>query len=198
MKKDIDFNTERRKNTKNEFEKLMNNSANSKTMKNLRKISNVRLVNNAKGYLRYISKPTFISQKHFSKTFAAVLEITWNINNHEIFLVLSKPIYVRFTVLELSKYFMYDFHYNFVKKIIWCFVKIFLNIDIFLTLANINQFVLIQQTTKLLAKWTMNLKEFQLIQFIGLKAKMYCIFTENAEEANTAKGANISIEFKEY
>ena len=76
MKKDIDFNTERRKNTKNEFEKLMNNSANSKTMKNLRKISNVRLVNNAKGYLRYTSKPTFISQKHFSKTFAAVLEIT--------------------------------------------------------------------------------------------------------------------------
>ena len=75
-KKDIDFNTGRRKNTKNEFEKLMNNSANSKTMKNLRKISNVRLVNNAKGYLRYISKPTFISQKHFSKTFAAVLEIT--------------------------------------------------------------------------------------------------------------------------
>ena len=68
----------------------------------------------------------------------------------------------------------------------------------FLTLANINQFVLIQQTTKLLAKWTMNLKEFQSIQFIGLKAKMYCIFTENAEEANTAKGANISIEFKEY
>ena len=44
----------------------------------------------------------------------------------------------------------------------------------------------------------MNLKEFQSIQFIGLKAKMYCIFTENAEEANTAKGANISIEFKEY
>ena len=40
--------------------------------------------------------------------------------------------------------------------------------------------------------------EFKSIQFIGLKAKMYCIFTENAEEANTAKGANISIEFKEY
>ena len=63
MKKDIDFNTERRKNTKNEFEKLMNNSA--KTMKNLRKIINVRLVNNAKGYLRYINKPSFISQKKF-------------------------------------------------------------------------------------------------------------------------------------
>ena len=62
-------------------------------------------------------------KKNFSKTFAAVLEITWNINSHEIFSVLSKPIYVRFTVLELSKYFMYDFLYNFVKKIIWCFFE---------------------------------------------------------------------------
>ena len=67
MKKYIDFNTEKDKNAKNEFEKslfkLMNNSAYSKTMENLRKRINVRLVNNAKDYLKYVSKPTFISQK---------------------------------------------------------------------------------------------------------------------------------------
>ena len=176
MKKDIDFNTERRKNTKNEFEKLMNNSANSKTMKNLRKISNVRLVNNAKGYLRYISKPTFISQKHFSKTFAAVLEITWNINNHEIFLVLSKPIYVRFTVLELSKYFMYDFHYNFVKKIIWCFVKIFLNIDIFLTLANIKSICFDSINDKVIGKMNDEFKGIPIDTIYWTKSKNVLYF----------------------
>ena len=76
-------------------------------MENLQKRIGVKLVNNEKDYMKHVSKPTFISQKIFNKNFAAIHEI-------KPVLTLNKPIYVGFTVLELSKWLMYDFHYNFI------------------------------------------------------------------------------------
>ena len=67
VKKYIDFNTKKRKTAANSFEKdffkLMNNSVFGKTMENLRKWISVKLVNNAKDYVGYISKPRFVSHK---------------------------------------------------------------------------------------------------------------------------------------
>ena len=111
MKKYIDFNTEKRKNATNDFEKdyftLIINSVYGKTMENLRKRINVRLVNNAEKILKYTTKPTYITHKIFDKDFAAIHEI-------KQVLILNKPIYVGFTVQELSKWLMHDFHYNFI------------------------------------------------------------------------------------
>ena len=87
----------------------MINSVYSKTMENLRKKTNVRLVNNEKNFLKYTSRPTHITHKIFGKNYAAIHEI-------KPVLTLNKPIYVGFTVLDLSKWKMYDFHYNFIKK----------------------------------------------------------------------------------
>ena len=113
MKKYIDFNTKKRMNATNDFEKdflkLMINSVYGKTMENLRKRMNVRLVNNKKDFLKYTSKPTFIAQKLFVKDYAAIHEI-------KPILILNKPTYVAFTVLDLSKWLMHDFHYNCSKK----------------------------------------------------------------------------------
>ena len=100
IKKYIDFNTEKRTNAANSFEKdffkLMINSVYGKTMENLRKRINVRLVNNEKDFLKYTSRPTHITHKIFGKNYAAIYKI-------KPVLTPNKPIYVGFTVLELGK-----------------------------------------------------------------------------------------------
>ena len=63
MKKYVDFNTGKRANTANSFEKyffklMINSSVYGKTMENLRKRINVRLVNNEKDFLKYTSRTT--------------------------------------------------------------------------------------------------------------------------------------------
>ena len=92
-----------------DFLKLMINSFYGKTMENLRKRINVRLVNNEKDFLKYTSRPTYITHKIFGKDYAAIHEI-------KPVLIFNKPIYIGFTVLDLSKWKMQAFHYNFIKK----------------------------------------------------------------------------------
>ena len=84
-------------------------NATNDLMENLRKRINARLANNKKDFLKYTSKPTHVTHKMFGKDYAAVHEI-------KPVLILNKTIYVGFTVLDLSKWKMYDFHYNFIKK----------------------------------------------------------------------------------
>ena len=78
LKKYIDFSTEKRKNAANssekDFFKLMNNSVFGKTMENLRKRMSAKLVNNSKDYVKCTCKPSFVSQKIFSKNFVAIHE----------------------------------------------------------------------------------------------------------------------------
>ena len=69
----------------------------------------VRLVNNKTDFLKYTSRPTHITHQILDKNYIAFPEI-------KPVLALNKPIHVGFTVVELSKWLMYDFHYNFIKK----------------------------------------------------------------------------------
>ena len=147
---------------------------------------------------------------NFDKDYAAI-------HNIKPVLILNKPIYVGFTVLELSKWLMYDFHYNFIEK-------------------NFNAELLFTDTDSLayeiksknvdeeFFKWK-NLFEFSnyskdskffddankkvigimkdemgaviIVKFIGLKSKMYAIKKIDVRETNTGKGVSIATEFNE-
>ena len=78
-------------------------------MENLWKRINVRLINNAEDFFKYTSKPRYIIHKIFGKDHAFIHEI-------KTVLIPNKPIYVGFTVLDLSKWKIYHFPYNFSKN----------------------------------------------------------------------------------
>lgn len=113
LKKYIGFNTAKRQMAKNSFEKdffkSMNNVVFGKTMENIRKRTDIKLVNNQSKARKLINKPTFNAFKTFNNDLVAVHMLKPR-------LYLNKPIYLGFTILDLSKELMYDFHYNKIKK----------------------------------------------------------------------------------
>ena len=95
IKKYIDFNSKKRTNAANRFEKnffkLTINSVYGKAMENLQKRINVRLVNNKTDFLKYTSRPIHITHKIFAISYAAIHEI-------KPVTTLNKPINFGFTV----------------------------------------------------------------------------------------------------
>ena len=87
----------------------MNNSVFGKTMENIRKRVDVRLVTDEKKLLKLTSKPTYVSCKIFNENLVAVHKIKETIT-------LNRPAYVGMSILDLSKTLMYDFHYKYIKK----------------------------------------------------------------------------------
>ena len=112
MKPYIDLNTELRKEAVRngdkvgkDLYKLFNNAVFRKTMENLRKRSNFEVVTSRKIALKRIAKPNFQRAKKFREDLIGI-------HMTKPVLVLNRPIQVGFAILDLSKYYMFDFHYN--------------------------------------------------------------------------------------
>ena len=112
LKSYIDFNTEKRKEAKNEFEKdffkLMNNSVFGKTMENVKNRMELKLTTDRKYAIRWFSKLHFKDSKchdglHMIEMFKKAIEY-------------NKPIYAGTSILDLSKLCMMKFHYNVIHK----------------------------------------------------------------------------------
>ena len=116
LEKYITLNTKLRTAAANEFEKdfkdffkLMNNSVFSKTMENIRKRVDVKLVNDKKQAEKLSAKPNFNHCNIFSEDLVAI-------HMKKTRLVFNKPVYLGMCILDLSKTLMYDFHYNYIRQ----------------------------------------------------------------------------------
>ena len=207
LKQYIDFNTEKRKHAKNSFEedffKLMNNSVFGKTMENLRKWVDVRLVTNEKKLDKLTSKPTYVSSKIFNENLMAVHKVKET-------LTLNRPAYVGMCILDLSKTLMYNFHYNYIKKKynnrarllftdmdsltyeieaedvyknFWNYKDMFDNSDYPESspyYCNVNK--------KIIGNFKDEACGIPITEFIGLKSKMYSYVKDNQKGGRTARG----------
>ena len=112
LKPYIDMNTELRKAAKNDFEKdlfkLMNNSVFGKTMENIRKRRDIKLVTTDKKRSKLVSEPNY----HTINLISEDLSI---IEMKKTKVKMNKPIYLGLSILEISKTLMYEFWYDYMK-----------------------------------------------------------------------------------
>ena len=106
------MNTELRKLARNDFEKdlfkLMNNSVFGKTMENIRKHRDIKLVTMDKKRSKFVSEPNY----HTINLISEDLSI---IEMKKTKLKMNKPIYLGLSILEISKILMYEFWYDCMK-----------------------------------------------------------------------------------
>ena len=215
LKEYVEFNTKKRQESADEFNKkflkLVINCVYGKSMENIRKRINVRLINDSKKYLKCVSKPNFIPPKIFDKNFVTVHQI-------KTVLTLNKPIYLGFWILELRKLLMYKFHYDYVCN----------NFDGRLLFTDIDSLVYEINSDSVYEQWfkdkdlfdfngyqnnfdyydTPNKKvsgkikdEFngvKIVEFVGLKSKMYSLISSDDKEVDKAKGINKKLRHNEY
>lgn len=109
----LKYCTERRTKARSTFEsdmyKLMANSVFGKSCESQRHHRNFRLISDPKKVLKAVSKVSMKSTMIINEDLCLVESMKSTVK-------LNRPIFIGFTVLELSKLHMYDFYYNYMAK----------------------------------------------------------------------------------
>ena len=117
LKKYIHFNTELRKNVLNDFEKdfvkLMNNAVFGKTMENVRKHRDIKLVKTDHRRNKLVSESNYHTMKLIDDNLAIIAM-------RKVKVKMNIPIYLGLPILEISKITMYQFWYDYVKSKYGC------------------------------------------------------------------------------
>ena len=106
------MNAELRKQAKTDFEKdffkLMNNSVFGKTMQNVRKHRDIKLVTIDQRRNQLVSELNYHTTKWFSENLLAIEMKKTNVK-------MNKPVHLGLSILEISKTLMYEFWYHYIK-----------------------------------------------------------------------------------
>ena len=112
LKPYIEFSTEKRKNSRNDFEKdifkLLNNAVFGKTMEDKRKHLDFEIVSDERRFVKCVNNPSF---KHSH----IINENLVGVEKQKPKLKLDKPIFIGMGILDLSKQHMYRFYYDVMK-----------------------------------------------------------------------------------
>ena len=112
LKPYVNMNTKLRKEAKNEFEKdffkLMNNAVFGKTMENVRKHRDIKLVTTDEKRNKLVSEPNYHTTKHFSENLLAIEMKKTKVK-------MNKPVYLGMSILDISRTLMYEFWYDYIK-----------------------------------------------------------------------------------
>ena len=216
MKPWIDFNTNKRKQAINDFEKdlfkLMNNAVFGKTMEDVRSHMDFELVDDIKRLEKCLNNPTMKNRHFINDTLIGVEKIKSVVR-------LNKPIYVGMAILDLSKLHMYRFYYDVLKekyndkiKLAYTDTDSFVihveTDDLYKDLKQINNHMDFSDypkhydnfdisNKKVLGKFKDEVNGKIIKEYIGLKPKMYAMDVQHDDEKKTAKGVPKNIVKKE-
>ena len=211
LKPYIDFNTLKRQQAANSFEKslfkLFNNAVFGKTMENTRKYQDIRLVTDLEKAKKMIARPTFQSFKIINKELVAI-------KLRKATVQMNKPVFAGMCILDLSKMHMYDFHYNIIKARYGENARLlFTDTDsLMYEIQTENIYddmgdqhdeydtsdyppthkIYSKTNTKVVGKFKDELNGVAAVEFVGLRSKMYSILLPDNSSKNTAKGIKTS------
>ena len=86
----------------------MNNSVFGKTMENVRKHRDIKLVTIDEKRNKLVAEPNYHTAKHFSENLLAIKMKKTKVK-------MNKPVYLGMSILDISKTFMYEFWYDYIK-----------------------------------------------------------------------------------
>ena len=208
MKPYIEFNNQKRKEADSDFDKeffkLMNNSTFGKCMENVKRRVKMVLTSSEERCISIIRKPTFHSLHIFNPNFVGI-------QYKKPLLELDKPIYIGFSILDLSKMHMFDFHYNVILRtfggnavrllytdtdsLLYLvlhprFFDLLYMIRDYFDFSNLGKSNVLysDKNKKVLGKFKDEMAGKVVKEFVGLRPKMYSILLESDENIKRVKG----------